>query len=472
MEIEFNLKKLLKTQSLQLKKCKTVSTNEQITTFKKTFKYTKKLFCQDIKSGLFPILSVPIDDSQVNHKVFLCEVAVGNYIYANRIYAENFPTPPGFDSYVVNIHDQHKNNLKINSTHESKIEFKENKKTTKEETISDKEESQPSIKTIIVESPLTQYDSLIDENINIQEYSYLIKNPQHILPIAEIEFYYDKKLDQSSGNKCEFCKDENSIMFCHAERASFCKKCDQKIHSNEFTMRHRRVYHKEVGKKMFMNCNFHCENVVDFFCCDCKIPLCTQCRIYGNHANTNHKLISYIDACKSMEKEVKRMDNLKIVKNNNNFKNINDVDFINNYNVDKQIAKLKSELFKFKSNVEHVDNKIDEIYKKVKRDLRQISMHRCQLFNAEILKLVKTKNEIFLLENFLNNVDFVSIVKDFNLIEGLKVIEVDDDSCHFDFNLRLNGDLFIERVRYNKKNTIDEERNNISMDAYIESKEK
>lgn len=505
MEIEYALKKLLNSHSLKLRKCKLLATKEQIISFRKMFQKTKKLFSQDPKSCVFPILGVPIDDNQVEHKVFLCEVAVGSCIYANRVYAESFPTPPGFDSYVVNMNDsgcsknksqsrdgdadnyKEKNSFKENSFKEKN--FNDGKKYDEDEIFND-DSLCPKIKSLVIESPLAQYNSLIDENAPIANFAYLIKIPQRILPIAEVDFTYDKKLDQSSKDKCDLCKKENAIMFCHAERASFCKKCDQQIHANEFTMRHKRLYHKEIGKKVFMNCGIHSENVVEFFCIECRIPVCTQCRICGNHAQSSHKLISYLDACEILREKIQSMNEVRVsncrvdkngvssarVENTSNNKvnpsvNNNDGTSVMAV-VNKNIDELKSAMFKFKTNVEHVLSKIESEYKRALRDLRHICMTQCQLYNAEMLKNLKVKNEINLLKSFLDNVDDISIVRDFRLIEGLKVVEGDGECLYKDVSLRMRGELFVERVRFQRDSVGDEGARDVSMDAYIESKEK
>lgn len=78
---------------------------------------------------------------------------------------------------------------------------------------------------------------------------------------------------------CKRCQKNEANMFCVAERASFCKDCDHKLHYDFFTRRHLRHYFSKLGgSKKFFNCKDHPEIVVDYFCKECNIPLCTQCR--------------------------------------------------------------------------------------------------------------------------------------------------------------------------------------------------
>lgn len=407
MDLEYKLKKLLKSSTLKVTNYKNISTKETLSAFRS--KYPKDTiitaFSSNPGSGIFPLVSVPIDINQTHHKIFLCEVAVGKSLFANKFYAEKFPIPPDFDSYIVSETDE---NLKTEKKN-WELKFKSINKETDLE--------------------FNSNDGIIDENVDIKKYSYLIKETQRICPIFEIEFDYDKKLEDGKKNKCEMCKKESSIMFCIAERAPLCKKCDQIIHNNELTMRHKRYYFSEIGKKKFMMCPFHSEVIVDFYCIKCNSPVCTTCRISGNHINTTHKLISYFDACEYLRKKIKNVRFSEI-----------------------SIEEMKNDMFEFKSNVDYVKKKIDEEYKKAIRELRMISMRQSQIYNAEILKYLKYREEVKLIKNFLLNVDDVNVVRDFKIIEGEKKLSCVMENFYKSVRMALSGELKVEKKGINLKN--------------------
>ncbi|EJW04351.1 hypothetical protein EDEG_00136 [Edhazardia aedis USNM 41457] len=100
-------------------------------------------------------------------------------------------------------------------------------------------------------SPIFDRSKLIPEDcIEFDSLFYLVKDPARINVLYEVHFDYDLALERGKG-LCEKCQQYPASMYCLAERASFCKYCDEGIHDNEFTKRHQMYYYESETKKKF-----------------------------------------------------------------------------------------------------------------------------------------------------------------------------------------------------------------------------
>ncbi|KAI5185109.1 hypothetical protein NEHOM01_0614 [Nematocida homosporus] len=302
--------------------------------FLKKYKSQKIIpaFIQEQKSGHItaPLFGVPIDPAQTHHKLLYCHLAIGNPLFTSQEYALNCKPPKGYDSFLVT---QTSTNIE-----EVISEFKRSK--------------------------------------SLSNYSYIVPDRSRVLIIGEVEFTYDSRLEEKSRNNdtCEFCQIKTSISFCLAERASFCADCDMKFHDNSFTQRHVRYYFNQVGKKRFLHCRDHSAVVVDYFCTECKIPVCTQCRIFGAHAeapNNRHRLISYIEAC----------DYLKLAL----LEETEPVERAQS-RAQQSISALEKEISGFEKNVEAVRARLDYEYKSAISVLSDLIKRRYQKINAKFLE--------------------------------------------------------------------------------------
>lgn len=275
-----------------------------------------------------PLIGAPIDTEQIHHKLFYCQIAVGASLFTSEEYALNCKTPHGYDSFI------------ISNTSEA------------------------------IESVINLYK----KSKSLSSYSYVVPDSSRVLILAEVDFTYDKKLEEKSKNhdECEYCNEKLATSFCLAERAAFCDNCDNYFHSNEFTQRHSRYYFNKVGKKRFLHCRDHKTVVVDYFCVDCSTPVCTQCRISGSSRSEgpihhNHRMISYIEACDELSSRIVQNEEMEIVLRR----------------AQKSVDEVEHEIDSFEQEVESVRSKLQYEYDTAMGILNDLVKRRYQKINAK-----------------------------------------------------------------------------------------
>ncbi|GFR02408.1 tripartite motif-containing protein 45 [Trichonephila clavata] len=188
--MEYILKYTLDSTTLKLEKISDISSTSSILIFRKKFSDVKtlRLFTKSVsKSTFFPVFNIPYDKNKTLHNVLYCEVAVGDSIFVTKEYAKNINPPDHYASFIVNENDD-------------------------------------------------QVKLLHNENIDVSEYSYVIKDQSRILPLYEITFEYDEELEK----KAKEC---------------FCVKDVKKTSPYHFALQKRLIFVKRVTKR-FMLMNF------------------------------------------------------------------------------------------------------------------------------------------------------------------------------------------------------------------------
>jgi tripartite motif-containing protein 36 len=335
-DIEYQLKFLLNSTTLAVDSIREIEgAKTELLTFFKKYGKTKIIrgFMRMESTGHYevPMLGVSVDEKEIKHRVVYCQVAVGTPIYASMEYATTCSPPNGYDSFIV------------------------------------KREG-GDISTVIPE---------FEKDGRLGHFSYILNDRSRVLSLCEVQFTYDKELEERSRNTniCEFCRETPSISFCLAERASFCGKCDGVFHANAFTQRHNRYYFDKVGKKKFIHCSAHPSNIIDYFCQECNIPICEQCRMFGSHSAApanSHRFLSYIDACNYLGDKVAGTDpeTEKILDASS-----------------KAVSVVMETLSEFQRNLKEIRDRIDLEYKAVTADLNDLGKKRYQILNAKYLEL-------------------------------------------------------------------------------------
>lgn len=144
----------------------------------------------------------------------------------------------------------------------------------------------------------------------LYRHEYVIYNSQQILPCYCVSCRF--KFDNESGMElCVRCSLPATI-YCEQDKACFCTDCDQFIHElNEelaaILRRHTRV---PLRDKMvsFGECKDHSRNI-EFFCYECKQPLCVDCKMEGNHASGDFAKHAIISIAKAYEKAKEDAEN-------------------------------------------------------------------------------------------------------------------------------------------------------------------
>lgn len=274
--------------------------------------------------------------------------------------------------------------------------------------------------------------SIVDDLYDVRKFSFVIKKESRYKILQELHFKFDIKyeLSKKKSNNCERCLKNDATMFCVAERASFCEKCDLEIHFDNFTKRHKRHYFKNLEiKQKFFNCNFHNEMVIDFFCNNCKIPLCLECRL--NHSK-DHKLITYFEASEMCDILKKNELKDKLEKNKLSFNN------------------LDIEITKFRKNIQEVYNFLDEQYLNLKNNLNIFANKKYQIFSARYLEYQKEKIELQNIFSFIQDLDNSEIIKNYKIIDEQQNFILKDEFKGKYKQIYLNGKLTIQKADFQK----------------------
>ncbi|KRH92239.1 putative E3 ubiquitin ligase, partial [Pseudoloma neurophilia] len=277
------------------------------------------------------------------------------------------------------------------------------------------------------------FSTIVDNEVDIRKFSYVIKDQDRILPLYELSFKFDIELELKSrkGNICERCEKNDATMFCVAERAAFCEECDQKIHFDSFTKRHIRHYYSNLGKQQkFFHCLDHQNIIVDYFCEQCQIPLCTECRLRGSHFN--HKLITYFEADKSANL-LKNKDYSNLLTKN-----------------EKCIESIRLEVSKFRNNMIEVQNDLEKQYFAIKKELDLFIKKKYQIFNARYLEFWNENCSINFTSDFVNNLDNSEIIKNYATILNQQNLRMREEFKAKYKNIFLHGTLSIKKLQEEK----------------------
>ncbi|KAI9093726.1 hypothetical protein DFS34DRAFT_630104 [Phlyctochytrium arcticum] len=279
------------------------------------------------------------NESRTLRKALLCRVGVGRAFAANESHAESMSIPGGYDSLY----------LKDQSA----------KRDTK-------------------------------DSANTYRHEYYIKDTAQILPIYLIHYEYDPSKERKSRERanCDNCEEQSATVFCTADAANLCNKCDAQLHVSKLASRHVRT---PIGKgsNVFGHCRHHPEKLIEFFCSQCHIPVCVSCKMVGNHASgeaSKHQLVSVSEAYTSVLQEAQTHDPILQERR---------TEIIN------QIAAVNSRAKAVEKMGTQIETQIEEMYKRAMNDLRHIVQKKLTILLGDELDLERQLGEIERLEDFL-----------------------------------------------------------------------
>ncbi|KAI4291413.1 hypothetical protein PAPHI01_0687 [Pancytospora philotis] len=255
--VEYKLRLILDSLTLKVLSIKNLANPKDVADFNSSFYSIKKVqgFCAGVsESTRIPVFNVPLAKGGRTHTVIFCEAAVGRSAFVNSQYAKTLTPPAGFDSLLTNDQEA--------------------------------------------------VDFLYDRNVDIRECEYVVKDSALILPLYEVVFEYDAETERLLRGRviCEGCNAKDAVMYCPAEVASLCEECDRQLHSKALLSRHVRVCFTNAGQKKFMSCCAHPLKAVEYFCDECREPMCADCRLSGSHADAacaQHTVRPFLEACRS-----------------------------------------------------------------------------------------------------------------------------------------------------------------------------
>ncbi|KAM0686726.1 hypothetical protein COBT_002048, partial [Conglomerata obtusa] len=445
-DIEYKLKILLKSTTLQVTSIKDISDGASSASFNKKYGSTRKIHAFIKNSSSLaktnievPVFSTPINYNELKHKLIYCEVAVGSSMFVTKDYAMMCQPPSSFDSFIVkdesklqqndddrdvhNKYDQESNyennnylddnyrkEMKnINNTYLKEMTIKEKGYRSERESRNTSKMSSPRPPTPT--SSKSPAEDLSTTEMDLTSFNYIIKDPSKVNMLYEVSFNYDRMLEQKQKGQCEMCQKNPAIMFCLAERASFCKYCEEGIHDNEFTRRHQRYYYDTPDKKKkFISCAFHYDSIVDFFCEVCNAPVCSLCKIHGNHSSppfSGHKLIKFLDACDIIKE--------KMAFEESELCTISD-------HIRTNIQIFRADLEEFNKMVNLTRNKIESEYRNAVNELNCIVRKRFQIYNAIYIEKSIALERCERIHNYIKESEGGQNVKDYKTILEQKEI--------------------------------------------------
>ncbi|KAJ3087204.1 hypothetical protein HK102_011592, partial [Quaeritorhiza haematococci] len=280
------------------------------------------------------------DQRKVTKKVVFCKVGVGRAFISDEASAETGQIPEGYDSFY----------LRDTSV------------------LSDSKQGPP------------------------QEYyhEYYLKNPAQILPQYVIHYEFDPTRERRSREKarCDNCEIEVATVYCAADAANLCNKCDSKLHETKLASRHVR---SPIGKgaDIFGHCRHHPDKMIEFFCAQCHIPVCVYCKMVGNHANgeaSKHQLVSVTEAYHTVLQEAQAHDPILQSRRTE---------------ITNQIAAVNSRAKAVDKMAAQIQHQIDEMYRRAVEDLKVIVKKKMDILLGDELELKRQIGEIERLDEFL-----------------------------------------------------------------------
>jgi len=140
----------------------------------------------------------------------------------------------------------------------------------------------------------------------------VIYNSQQILPCYSVvcKFEFENELGKELCIECSLQAEK----YCEQDQAYFCSDCDAIFHeSNEgfaaVLRKHNRIAISEK-KVSFGDCKDH-SRAIEFFCVECKKPLCANCKVMGNHASgdsANHTIVDIMETYLRAKKDAEDDD--------------------------------------------------------------------------------------------------------------------------------------------------------------------
>lgn len=292
---------------------------------------------QDVGSSDKEASQTNMGPSKNKHKALLCLVGVGrSYVVEDRMMASKESIPEGYDSLYIQ-------------------------------------------------------DAVISKPDNAEYYhEYYVNSDAQVLPQYLVHFEYDllKEKENREKPKCDNCEVEYAKVYCAADCANFCEKCDAETHNTKFMSRHVRT---PIGKgpDVFGVCRNHPEKSIEYFCSECHFPVCVSCKMVGNHANgefSRHQLVSVAEAYQSVLQESQVFDPIFQSRRTE---------------ISNQLACINARAKAVEKMANSIKEQIEDCYRKSIIDLRSKVNEKINVLLSDELELKRQYEEIDRFENFL-----------------------------------------------------------------------
>ena len=106
---------------------------------------------------------------------------------------------------------------------------------------------------------------------------------------------------------CSECGQDNATIWCENDQCKLCAKCDEEGHQTKLTSSHTRHPLKDALIHI-QKCPIHPNQVIQYYCPKCHLPVCLECKVKGNHAKGEAAKHNLIDITKAYENSFTSMN--------------------------------------------------------------------------------------------------------------------------------------------------------------------
>jgi hypothetical protein len=125
---------------------------------------------------------------------------------------------------------------------------------------------------------------------------YVIFNPAQVKSVHLVRFAGGKNLsDFDSDNLCDICFKKRATIWCVNDSAKLCATCDLESHRSARIFEQHTKIKLPADRAYIEFCPMHPGVLVEYYCPECRSPVCVNCRMNGTHARgeaAGHELIS------------------------------------------------------------------------------------------------------------------------------------------------------------------------------------
>lgn len=303
------------------------------------------------------------NSGKIRKRMICCKVAVGRAFCAVDLATSNEAIPEGYDSFYLDpSHEEYTSSKSSNNSFASPLNLLEN------------------------------LDFCGEQNINSSlSLQFAVKDSCQVLPRFIVECEFDPKAEKQSRQKstCENCESALATVYCQADAAHLCSRCDTEIHKSKLTSRHARMS-LEKGPQCVVSCRIHPERMAEFFCPSCHVLVCLNCKMIGHHSTgeaVKHPLVSVTEAYASVMESSHAPDPLMEDRRTN---------------LKSQLQKIHKRGQNILQNAKIVREQIEDIYKRAINDLNSVVYKRLLVLKSDAQEYKRLLSEMQRIRDYLD----------------------------------------------------------------------
>jgi hypothetical protein len=266
---------------------------------------------------------------------------------------------------------------------------------------------------------------------------YVVFNAAQVKPTYLVRFKGGIDLHSASPGDtlCDLCSREVATLWCINDSAKLCDSCDADSHSmNRILEKHKRVPIAE-SRGLMEFCPLHPDVHVEFYCPDCRAPVCLNCKMTGTHSKgdaSSHVLVpvskAYQEALRTSERENATVSwRIRAV--------------------DEKLATTDAKLKSVVDNAQAIEDEIMRIALAAVEEVKTMTGEKVTILESQRAELLRKREEVALLTTFLETqkahvgpLAFLQAIDRYhNLIEDLKALADLPEDLDIEGNLSITG---------------------------------